>query len=74
MFWWSVPVGFTGLLILGIAIVVLVIMAIISDEDIGDGVLFYIFMAVVAAAGIGFIMAVNGFFFWALGEIWGPYF
>lgn len=69
MFWWSVPVGQTGLMVTLISGLFACIFTIAIDggELSIPSVVFWIFTAIGALAAIG------GFFFWSLGEIWTPY-
>lgn len=75
MFWWSVPFAFTGLLIAAISLVITLIICLLVDNTslddargfrcvLGAGAMFVL---------IGLAMALLGYFFWALGDIWGPY-
>lgn len=76
MFWWAVPVGFTGFLFLAITLLAFLVSTIVINlEDFIEWlnftrILTKIFMFLIA---IGFITMGTGFLFWAIGEIWTPY-
>lgn len=80
MFWWAVPVGFTGFLSFSIFGFFLIIMSSSTDDyglfvdskfhsHIESAIFLFVFIPCI----VGLLMMIIGFFFWALGEIWTPY-
>lgn len=69
MFWWAVPVLYTGLLIFLVFGLLLLTFMLAMNVDSFSGILIPLGLPCI----IGCIMMVVGFFFWALGDIWSPY-
>lgn len=75
MFWWSVPLSYTGLLIAGISLAIMfVVCLLVGDAALDDARGFiYVMGAGAMFVLIGLAMALIGFCFWTLGAIWSPY-
>lgn len=75
MFWWAVPVGFTGFLLLVIFGLLFMFVMELTDGVSLDHEIFAAIPAIISGvlSIIGLIMMIIGFLFWALGEIWTPY-
>lgn len=76
MFWWAVPVGFTGFLLSVFCLLTFLVVIFLYELDfltLHPNVVKIAVMILVALITIGFITMIAGFFFWALGEIWTPY-
>lgn len=75
MFWWAVPVGFTGFLLFVIFGLLFMFVMELMDGISLDHEIFAGIPAIISGvlSIIGLIMMIIGFLFWALGEIWTPY-
>lgn len=75
MFWWAVPVGFTGFLLFVIFGLLFIFVMELIDGISLDYEIFAAIPAIISGVLtiIGLIMMIIGFLFWALGEIWTPY-
>ena len=75
MFWWAVPVGFTGFLLFVIFGLLFMFIMELMDGISLDHEIFACIPAIISGvlSIIGLIMMIVGFFFWALGDIWTPY-
>lgn len=75
MFWWSVPVGYSGFLVMAIfGILSFLSGYVFLEGDVDPPRIFYAaFWVFFIAFLIGILMMLGGFFLWALGEIWLPY-
>lgn len=76
MFWWAVPVGFTGFLLFTISLLAFLVATFLYESDffpLHPNIVTIVVLILVALLTIGIITTMAGFFFWALGEIWTPY-
>lgn len=75
MFWWAVPIGFTGFLLSVIFGLLFIFVMELIDGISLDYEIFAAIPAIISGVLtiIGLIMMIIGFLFWALGEIWTPY-
>ena len=76
MFWWAVPVGFTGFLLFTISLLAFLVASLLYESDFfpqHPNIVTIIVLILVALIAISFIAMITGFFFWALGEIWTPF-
>lgn len=76
MFWWAVPVGFTGFLLFTVSLLAFLVATLLYESDFfpnHPNIVTVIVLILVTLITIGIISMMVGFFFWALGEIWTPY-